>query len=426
MFSAAYRRYVLVALTSIYTVNMVDRGLAGLLLQPMKQDLQLSDTQVGFMMGMAFAIFYGIIGLPIGRLADSGNRVTIASLSMALWSAANMMFLFVGSYAQLLVIRIFSAIGDAGAKPLTYSLLGDYFPENRERTRAMYVWHLAAPISAIIAWAGGGWLAEQVGWRMAFFWAGLLGLPLALAFQLTVTEPRTRASPHPAASKPPTPPLWATFLTLWRNRSCRHITLALVLMYTVGIGEGTWQAAFLIRHYGIGLGQLGTWVALIGGLGGLISVLAGSYVVDRWFADDENGQMWLSAAAQMVRLPLFIGFLFAGTVEFSLMMMAAQSLLLSAFIVSPYVMLQRLVPDRMRATSLMVVMFFVYLVGQGMGPLIVGSLSDQLLPWVGDESLRYAMLALSFGYLLSGYFFARAAGSIRADLAVADGQPDNG
>src|SRR5688572_23768263 len=169
VFDAHYKRYALVMLTAVYMLNLVDRGLMMLLLQPIKDDLQLSDTQLGFLTGIAFGLFYAILGLPIARWADRGNRVTITSLAIGLWSLTVMACVLVGNFVQLVAARIAAAVGEAGCMPPTYSLLGDYFPGAAERTQAMSVYWMAAPLSALFTFIVGGWLNELYGWRITFF-----------------------------------------------------------------------------------------------------------------------------------------------------------------------------------------------------------------------------------------------------------------
>jgi MFS family permease len=156
MLRPAYKRYVLATLTAVYTLNLVDRVLMILLLEPIKQDLRLSDTQLGFLTGIAFGLFYAIVGLPLARLADRGNRVTLASISIGLWALTVMSCLFVTHYFQLVLARVAAAIGESGCKPPTYSLVGDYFPRPAERTRAMAVYWLGSPLASLLAFILGG------------------------------------------------------------------------------------------------------------------------------------------------------------------------------------------------------------------------------------------------------------------------------
>ena len=190
MFSPSYKRYVLTMMTLVTVLSLLDSGLIGLLLQPIKEDLHLSDTQLGLLTGIVFGLFYATLGLPMARWADRGNRSTIAALSLAVWAAAVMLCLFVTSFFQLMLTRIGAAVGDAGVKPPAYSLLGDYFPDATERTRAMAIYWSAGPMAALISFVAGGWLNEMYGWRWTLFLAGLPGLVAAIVVKLTVTEPR--------------------------------------------------------------------------------------------------------------------------------------------------------------------------------------------------------------------------------------------
>src|SRR5690349_1463529 len=151
MFSTGYERYVLATLTLVYTLNYLDRGLIILLLQPIKEDLHLSDTQLGFVTGIAFALFYATLGLPIARWADRGNRVTITSIAIGLWGLTVMVCLFVSNLVQLVLARIAAAVGESGCMPPTYSLVGDYFPAPAARTRAMAIYWLASPLALLIS-----------------------------------------------------------------------------------------------------------------------------------------------------------------------------------------------------------------------------------------------------------------------------------
>src|SRR5258708_3803765 len=189
-----YRWYVLGILTLVYTLNYVDQGLMGLLLQPIKDDLHLSDTRLGFITGIAFALFYATLGLPIARWADRGNRVTITSIAIGLWGATVMLSLFVTTFFQLVFARVAAAVGESGCMPPTYSLVGDYFPAAAERTRAMSIYWLGSPVAVLVSFIVGGQLNEIYGWRTTFFLGGAPALLVAGLVKMTIREPRARAS----------------------------------------------------------------------------------------------------------------------------------------------------------------------------------------------------------------------------------------
>jgi MFS family permease len=408
------KRYALTMLTTVFTVNLLDRGLMGLLLQPIKADFHLSDTQLGFLTGIAYALFFALLGIPMGRWADRGNRVTLISLVLTLWGLTNMAFMFVGTFAQLLFLRILAAAGDVGVKPLTYSLLGDYFPQQAERTRAMYIWYLAAPLSAIISFTSAGWLNERFGWRTAFFIVGLLGLPLALLVKLTLPEPRAQGAL--AAENRPAPAVLSTLALLWRQPSCRHLILGIVLTYFVSIGAMAWQAAFMMRSHAMGTAELGIWMGIAGGLASIVSSLAGRYIVDRWFVHSERSQMRFVAACLASGGPLLLILLLTPVKEVALVAFLFLNIAAGLCGAPPYAMLQRLVPDDMRATVLMVVLMLANLIGLGMGPLLVGRLSDLLTPSFGVDGLRYAMVTMSIGWLWVAYHYLHVSSTVEADL----------
>lgn len=417
MFSPAYKRYVLGTATAVYTLNLVDRGLITLLLQPIKQDLQLSDTQMGFLTGIAFGLFYATLGLPLSRWADRGNRVTIASIAIGLWGLTVMACLFVSNYVQLIFARVAAAVGESGCKPPTYSLVGDYFTQPAERTRAMAVYISGSYLSTILAFILGGWLNEQYGWRMTFFLMGIPGLLLAVVTKLTVVEPRSTAMN--AKVRPPLPPLREVLLTLWRQQSFRHLSIALILLYTMSLGLGPWQAAFMIRSHGMGTAELGLWLGLIFSVAGLAGVLFGGYAAGRWFADNEQAQMRMSAIAVGCTIVPFAAFLTMEDKYHALLALTPKVLIFGVFLGPTYALMQRLVADEMRATMMAVVMLLSNLIGFGIGPQLVGILSDVFRPVVGEDSLRYAMLGMSFIALWAAYHFWRVSRTIKQDLARA-------
>jgi predicted MFS family arabinose efflux permease len=413
--SLAYRRYALAVMTAVYTLNFVDRGLVMLLLEPIKRDLALSDSQLGFLTGIAFGLFYAVLGLPLARWADRGNRVTITSLAIGLWGVTVMGTLYVASFSQMLLARVAAAVGEAGCKPPTYSLLGDYFPGSAERTRAMAIYMTGGLSSTLVSFVAGGYLNELYGWRMAFFLMGIPGLLIALLVRLTIVEPRIDARlSSPAREQPP---LRAVLLMLWRQRSCRHLCIALIWLYTMSLGLGPWYAAFMIRSHDMTTSDLGLWLGLIFGLGGIAGVLLGGYVTTRWFANDERGQVRVSAATVATLVPCFLAFLTVPGKYQALVTLIPLIVVFSFFLGPTYALMQRLVADEMRATTMAVVMLLANLIGMGVGPQVVGLLSDALVPVAGIDSLRYAMVAMSGVALLSAFHFWRVGSTVKEDLA---------
>lgn len=424
MFSPAYKRYVLGALTAVYTLNSLDQGLVTLLLQPIKSDLHLSDTQLGFLTGIAFGLFYATLGLPIARWADRGDRAKIASVAIGLWGATVMMCVFVGNFAQLVIARVAAGVGEAGCMPATYSLVGDYFPKPKERTRAMTVYMLAGPLSALLSFIIGGWINDHLGWRAAFFVLGIPGLIFAVIVRFTVSDPRSHTPSSPSANSR-RPNLVAVLKILWKQPSSKHLGIGTILLFTMGLGLSPWYAAFMMRSHGLGTTELGIYLGLIFGSAGVAGIVLGGYVATRWFAGDERAQMRISALMIASLVPLSALVLLLPSKHGALLALWPLSVVCSFFYGPTFALMQRLVTDEMRATTMALVMLLANLIGMGVGPQIVGTVSDFLRPSLGDDSLRYAMLAMSCVGIWSAYHFWQVGHTVKADLlAVRSEKPE--
>lgn len=415
MCSEAYKRYVLGTLTLVYALNYLDRGLIMLLLQPIKDDMHLTDTQLGLLTGLAFGLFYATLGLPMARWADRGNRPLITAIAIAVWGATVMSCVFVANFVQLLLARVAAAVGEAGCMPTTYSLLGDYFPAPAERTRAMSIYWLASPLAALTSFIFGGWLNDHYGWRTAFLVMGLPALPVAVLVKTTIVEPRVRALISDASHRR-LPKMREVLVTLWRQRSCRRLSIVIILLFTMWQGLGPWFAAFMIRSHRMGTTTLGVWLGLIFGIGGILGTLLGGFVASRWFARDERSQMRFSALMTVLLVPCIVVFLFVRRKDSALIALVPLIIVGNVFLGPSFAVLQRLVADEMRATTLAVVMLFANLIGMGVGPQLVGILSDALRSSLGNNSLRVAMLSMSFAGVWAAWEFWLIAGTIREDL----------
>jgi predicted MFS family arabinose efflux permease len=408
---AAYRKYLLTVLLLILAFNAVDRLALGLLLQSIKTDLHMSDTQLGVLTGIAFAAFYSVMGIPIARWADRGNRVTLIAMTTALWSAAVAVSALAGNFAQLMLIRIGVAVGEAGCVPPAHSLIADYFTRE-ERPRAVALYMAGAALSGLIGHFVAGWLNEFFGWRATFVMLGLPGLVLALLAWLTLKEPRSERG----ASCIEQPSLLEVFSTLWTSRTFRHLLFCFSVMSFFTIGIGTWQPAFFIRSFGIKTGELGTWFALVAGLGSLLGTWWGGELASRYAAGNERLQLkamavalpGIGALAACIYLSsdLYLAFALLGLVALGTAMTSAPM----------FALIQTLVPERMRAMSIALIFLFANLIGMGLGPLAAGAMSDAFSFWLGDESVRYALLALSPGYLCGAWFLWRASQTVTVDL----------
>jgi MFS family permease len=412
---AAYKGYLLTVLLLILVFNLLDRVALGLVIQDIKTDLNLTDTQIGLLSGIAFAAFYSIMGVPIARWADRGNRVTIISLCTALWSVAVALCALAGNFVQLLLIRVGVAVGEAGCTPPAFSLMADHF-SRAERPRAAAIYGLGAPLSSVIGFFLAGWLNELYGWRITFVCLGVPGVLLAAVAALTMKEPRRARSEKPAISAQPA--LEAVATALWANVTFRHLLMCLSVMFFFLYGIFTWQPAFFIRSHGLSTGELGVWMSLTFGLGGLCGSWLGGELASRYAANQEVLQLRSMALTVSAAGVLSACVYLAPNVYLAFVLVFFSTLALTTVNGPLFATIQTLVPEHMRAVSFAFVYLFANLVGMGLGPLAAGALSDALRPAAAEESLRYALLILAPGYLWSAWHAWRASRSVAGDLAL--------
>jgi MFS family permease len=426
----SYKHYLLGVLMVVLAFNNVDRLALALVLQDIKADLALSDTQLGLLTGIAFALFYATMGIPLARWADRGNRVTIIALTTALWSAAVALCSLVGSFYQLILIRIGVAVGEAGCMPPAYSLIADNFARG-ERPRAMSIYLLGTPLSGLVGFFMAGWLNEMYGWRTMFVLLGLPGLVLAVLVHATLREPRlvisTASAPRriattpsfprePLSTPPAQPRLNEVARVLWSTTTFRHLVFCFALLSLFGSGLWQWQPAFFIRTYGMQTGELGTWLALIQTVGSMVGLLGGGVLASRFAADNEGLQLKLMCVAY-VGFAVTSALIYLSPSRYWAFVFIAIGTVGASLATAPlYALIQTLVPQRMRAMSIAVLYLFSNLIGMGLGPLMVGALSDTLRPVFGEESLRYALVAICPGYIWGALHMWFASKNVASDL----------
>jgi MFS family permease len=404
----------------VLVFNTMDRLALGIVLQDLKIDLHLNDTELGLLTGIAFALFYAVMGVPIARWADRGNRVTIISVTTALWSAAVALCGAATSFAQLLLIRVGAAVGEAGCMPPALSLIADRFPRE-ERPRAVARYMLGVPVSLTLGYFAAGWLNQLYGWRWTFVIVGLPGLALAALTYLTLDDARrTGAAMEAAHTSSIVPSLREVCKTLWANRAFRHLLLGNAVWAFFGYGILQWTPAFFIRSHGLQTGELGTWFAVVYGIGGGLGVYLGGEWASRYAPDDERRQLNVCALAFVIFSALTAGAFITTDYHWAFAALAAGALGGNLAQGPIYATLQTLVPSRMRAMSTALVFFFTNLIGVGLGPLTVGALSDALQPGFGQESLRYALVILCPGYFWAAWHLQRAGKTVARDLRAAE------
>lgn len=417
--SAGYKNYVLVLLVVVYVFNFVDRTILSILLEPIKAEFDLSDTQLGFLSGLAFALFYTFMGIPIARWADRGVRRTIISISLFTWSAMTAFTGAAQNFGMLLAARVGVGVGEAGCSPPAHSLLSDYFPAERRAT-ALAVYSLGIPIGSGIGYLAGGWLAEWFDWRTAFVVVGLPGILLAIVVQWTLREP-VRGAYDPPAPEAARKSFREVLDFLLARRSFRHMALGAALHAFYGYGAGAFNPAFFVRSHGLSVGEIGTWLAAIGFTGGVLGTYLGGYLSDRIANRDVRWYMWLPAVSTALYVP-FVFLLYLWPTPYGALALALPGSLLGSMYLGPtFAMTQTLVRPEMRAVASAILLFIINLIGLGFGPQGVGFLSDLLAPSLGVESLRYALLAVVVVFACwSVVEYTLAARTLREDLESRD------
>ena len=420
MKESAYKNYLLNVLLVVLAFNFVDRLAMGLILQDVKADLHLTDTQLGLLTGVAFALFYSVAGIPIARLADRGNRILIIATTLALWSVMVGLCGAAMSFTQLLLIRIGVGVGEAGCVPPANSLIAEHFTR-AERPRAMARFLMGGPLACVLGYFVAGWLNELYGWRTTFVLLGLPGVALALLVKFTLREPRlARPSPPSAADSTShlgaQPSLRVVLTTLGRNRTFLHLLLSYCVFLFFSYGVANWQPAYFVRSFGLKTGEIGIWLAVIWGGGGSLGTYLGGELASRWAAGRERRQLLGMAVIYLIAGLAAVGIYIAPNyhVAFAMLLLVAVGVCMTS---GPmFAIIQTLVPESMRAMSVAVVYMAANLIGMGLGPLIVGALSDAFGPWAHDESLRYALLVTVPGYWWCGWHLWRGSRTVDRDL----------
>ncbi len=410
----AYRHYVLGVLLLVYVVNFIDRQILAILLPLIKADLQLSDTQLGFLGGIAFAIFYVTVGLPIAWLADRRSRRKIISVAVFVWSALTAATGFAGSFLQMVLLRIGVGVGEAGCTPPAHSLISDYFPAE-ERGTAMAIYNLGFSFGVLIGFAAGGFIGEQLGWRPAFILAGLPGLGLAVLVWYTVREPAR--GQRLAAAQSDAPPARETLRFLFSQRAFLHLAAAASLTNLGYVGALLWIPSFFVRSHALGTAEIGAWLAVLTGIIGGVGTFAGGWLTDRLGERDRRWYFWLPAIGTLAATPFVPAVFFASTATGAFALFAAPAFFVALGVAPIYAMTQGLAKPRMRALAAALMLFVINLLGMGAGPQIVGLLSDVFAPELGQDALRWAIASvMTIGVLWPALHFLMGARTLRADL----------
>lgn len=413
-FSASYLRYALGLLCAVYVVNFVDRQILAILLPSIKAELSLTDTQLGLLSGTAFGLFYATLGVPIARLADRVSRKWVITVCLALWSGMTALCGSAVGFTSLLAFRVGVGVGEAGGSPPAHSMISDYFPPERRAT-ALAVFSLGVPFGILVGFLAGGWLNEGLGWRRAFVVVGLPGLLLAALVALTLREP-PRGHSEGLHSDGATPSALDVIRFLWSAPTFRHLSLASGLYAFVGYSVINWVPSFLIRTHHMTSGEVGSWLALIVGVGGGIGNYLGGVLADRFGAKDARRRALVPAIAMAVAAPFSLVIYGTESATIALVFLVLPTGLGLMYQAPAFAITQSLATPKMRATAAAVLLFVINIIGLALGPLATGALSDALEPRFGADSLRWALLIVSSLFVWSALHFHLASRTLVRDF----------
>ncbi|MDA0338621.1 MAG: MFS transporter [Proteobacteria bacterium] len=436
------RRYTLIMLTVVYTSNFIDRQIMNVLLEPIKNDFGATDTMMGFLTGFSFAIFYATLGIPVAMMADKVNRRNVITAALTVWSVMTALGGAAQNFWQLAAARIGVGIGEAGASPPSHSMIADLYPAE-ERVSAMAIYSTGIQIGSALGFFIGGWLAYLFNWQVAFLVVGLPGLILAFVFRRTVTEPKRGGADGKSADFESVPlvvgarqvisalrparfgkseeskTLIAAFNHLWHTKSLRHAIIGCTFVAFIGYGGVAFGASFLIRSHGLTLSEVATFFSLAAAIFGSGGAILAGLAADKLALRDVRWVAWIVAATKITAIPLIIVFYLADNLWMVLPIYPLIMALGATYQGSTFSMVQTLSPLRYRSQASAILLFVINLIGLGLGPWAVGALSEALRPEFGQDSLRYALLAMSMLGIWGAFHYYLAGRHYRDDLANA-------
>lgn len=411
------RGWTLALLTTVYFFSYMDRQILAILLELIRKDLLLDDTQLGLLTGFAFAIFYAGLGIPVARLADRTSRRDIIAVSLTVWSLMTAACGLAQNFAQLLLARIGVGIGEAGSSPPSQAIIADLYPPER-RASAMAIYSLGVVLGAGIGTFLGGTIAHLYGWRVAMLTIGLPGVALAVLVRLFVVEPRRGLSDAQIlADQEPMPSLAAGFAAIWRNAAAFHLISGVTITSLVGYALTGWGPSYMQRSLGLSMLHISLYVAPLGMAVGIASGVLGGRIADRWAARRGlHVQAWVVALLKTVAVPLAVIFYLSDSAPVAIAAYLVSLLFSNSYLGPSFALIMGLAPVRLRALWAAVTLLVINLVGLGLGPMMVGIISDHLRPTFGADSLRWAMLSVYaltpiaiFNYWRAGVLLRRRA-----------------
>ncbi|MGF0237406.1 spinster family MFS transporter [Rhodococcus sp. IEGM1300] len=407
--------YALFVLASIYVFNYIDRQLMAILIEPVKLEFGISDTDIGLLSGVTFAVFYTVFGFPLGRLSDRIGRKPVIAFSCIAWSLMTMLCGMAGNFLTLVLARVGVAVGEAGGTAPSVAMVSDLYPAHR-RSTALSVLMLGSSLGAIVGLGLGGWIAQHHGWRYAFLLIGSPGIFLGLLLLLTVRAPNRVAALGTASA--PQDGWFKTLVELFRVPSFLWLVLTGGAAAIAGYAIGTWSPSFLIRSHGLNVQQAGFLVGVVGGGGATIGTLTCGMLTDRMARRDAGWQIGVPLLGTLISIPFALAyFLWPQGTAFHIGSIAVPQAFMFYSVFAFFGVwwatpclsaITHLFPATRLAQATAIFVMSMTLLGVGVGPLLVGMLSDFFVPTLGSESLRYALASSVSLLVLASVFLILA------------------
>lgn len=385
--SKPYRSYVLNALLIVYILNFLDRGLLGVVSEPVMNELKITDGQFGLLTGFTFAFFYALVGIPLARFAEHGNRVWIMSICIALWSGAtalcglaNETVIFgvtFSGFVMLALARVLVGVGEAGCTPPANSLIADYYPPAR-RSTALGYYAMGVTVGTLSANLIGGPVVTEFGWRYAFVLIGLIGIGIAVVFKLTVKEPPRGYSDPPTAVRPKRASFGDALKELASKKTFWLMTTGATLSSFCGYGITTFQTSFIRRTYEVSQNEATLLFNVPSAFAASIGVFFTGWLAEKMMKRHPNAIAWLPAAGLIICVPFYLVGFSAENKWVALVGICMGAAVKYGYLAAQYTIGQGVVGMRTRATATAILLFIVNLVGYGLGPPFIGYLSDIL------------------------------------------------
>lgn len=416
--TAIRRWYIVGVLTLVYIFNFIDRQIISVLQEPMRVELGLSDTQLGLLQGLTFALFYVTMGIPLARWADVGVRRDVVALAVGTWSVMTALCGVAQNFVHLLVARIGVGIGEAGGSPPSHSIISDLFPPGR-RALPLAVYSSGITFGVFVAYVFGAWVSDNFGWRVVFIALGIPGVLLALLVRFTVGEPPRGQFDGPDGDRHP-PSMLSVIKQLFASKTFVHLSLAAAMHAFVGYGVAAFLVSHYVRSFAIPVDDISRVALPLGfiiGLGGMVGNFMGGYLSDRMSPRDARWAMWIPAIANVLTVPFAAVAILSRDFYFSLAMYVIPLTFAYIYLGPTLATTHALVQPRMRAMASAVLFFIVNLIGLGFGPTMVGAISDALIPGYGTDSLRYAIVLTFLFNIWSAVHYWYASKHMRTELA---------